>query len=65
MIIVTFSEIIALKCSGVRGWTEAELGLFFFLFCTNFANYGRFVCDLGGWSTDLAVYFFKCLESGK
>ena len=28
VIIVTFSEIIALKCSGVRRRTEAELGFF-------------------------------------
>ena len=47
MKIVTFSEIMALKCSGVRGRTEVELGLFFLL-CTDCANYGGLFASWGG-----------------
>ena len=46
-----------LKCGGVRGRTEAELGLFFFLLCTNSTNYGGFVRILRGENTELGVDF--------
>jgi len=39
VIIVTFSGIMVLKHSGVRGRTEVELGLFFLLLCTNSTNH--------------------------
>ena len=48
VIIVNFPETMALKCSGVRGRTEAELGPFIIIICTKSANYGSFVPILGG-----------------
>ena len=54
VISITLSDIMALKCSGVHGRTEAELAFSFFLLCTNFANYGSFCSHLAG-STKLAV----------
>ena len=47
VIIVTFSEIMVLRYSCVRGQAEAELGRVSLL-CTNFANYGGFILILGG-----------------
>ena len=63
MTIVTFSEIIALKCRGPRRRTKVELDLFFFLFCMNSVNYSGFVGILGGgvWSYRSSG-FFKCSE---
>ena len=66
MIIVDFSEIMALECSGVCGRTEAELGLFFFLARTAlimvvlFASWGG-----GGVNAELAVDFLSVWNEEK
>ena len=67
MVIVIFSEIIALKCSDVRRRTEAELGLFLLLFARTqlvmvalFASWGG-----GGVEHGVGCGCFKCLEWGK
>ena len=58
-IIVTFPKIISLKCSCVRGRTEAELGLVFSpLHKGSLIMVGFFFSHLeGGWSTKLMNFF--------
>ena len=60
----SFPEIMALKCSGVRGRTEVELGIFLLL-CMNSSNYGSFVRILGLGAHRVGSGFFKCSEWGK
>ena len=56
----------ALKCSGVHRRTGAELGLFFFLLCTNSANYGIIVL-FASWGGGVRSWrwIFECSEWGK
>ena len=58
MIIDTFSEIMALKCSSVRRRTEAEVGLSFFFARTSLIMVVLFASWGGGWNAELAVDFF-------